>query len=579
MTRSTELSADAAGPSRPREDNTMIATPVLSIESQRSTTTTLNVYDLVEEGVVVKSLENVREPSLDPRVRISEESRPDEDELDEGLTQRFSHLVFGRDTKGGLHLEKGEKRQEPIYIEFAPGDQHNPIHFSRRKKWVITAIACFATLLASSTASTYNLGFASMIRDLNCTEFQATIGLSVYALGFGLVPLVTASFSEEFGRLPLYIVSGIGFLLMYMMVALAPNIQTVIIARVIQGACGSTGATMVGGTIADIWSAKERGLPMSIFAVMAVGGTGVGPVIAGWIEMNSKLQWKWIQWIQMMICAVYVVILPFMMKETRASILLTRIAKKLRKETGDHRYRARVEDERASLGILIWISCTRPVHLMITEPVVLSFSLWIGFAWGITYCMIESISGVFEHLHGFNVGQIGTIFMTMVIGSFMGFISNLYQEKLYQRYSSTRGPEARLYFACFAAILLPVGMFIYAWSSFSKVPWIALAIAITIFIWGVFIVYLAVFSYLADCYGPFASSALAGQSLARNMAATAFPLFTSQMYNRLDYKWANTLFGCIAAIMVPIPFVLFFFGPAIRRRSKFSRAVMEATKS
>lgn len=59
-----------------------------------------------------------------------------------------------------------------------------------------------------------------MMRDLNCTEFQATIGLSVYALGFGVIPLVTASFSEEFGRLPLYIGSGIGFLLMYMMIAL-----------------------------------------------------------------------------------------------------------------------------------------------------------------------------------------------------------------------------------------------------------------------------------------------------------------------------------------------------------------------
>lgn len=64
------------------------------------------------------------------------------------------------------------------------------------------------------------MGFPSMTRDLNCTRFQATIGLSVYALGFGVVPLVTASFSEEFGRQPLYIYSGIGFLLMYMMVAL-----------------------------------------------------------------------------------------------------------------------------------------------------------------------------------------------------------------------------------------------------------------------------------------------------------------------------------------------------------------------
>ena len=64
------------------------------------------------------------------------------------------------------------------------------------------------------------MGFQSMLKDLNCTEYQATIGLSVYTLGFAVVPLLTASFSEEFGRQPLYVVSAIGFTLMHMMIAL-----------------------------------------------------------------------------------------------------------------------------------------------------------------------------------------------------------------------------------------------------------------------------------------------------------------------------------------------------------------------
>ena len=119
------------------------------------------------------------------------------------------------------------------------------------------------------------MGFDSMTRDLNCTEFQATIGLSVYCLGFGIVPLVTASFSEEFGRHPLYIVSCFGFMMMHIMAALyvispdsaircpltssarSNNIQTVIIARFLGGAFGSTGSTMVGGSIADIFAPHE----------------------------------------------------------------------------------------------------------------------------------------------------------------------------------------------------------------------------------------------------------------------------------------------------------------------------------
>jgi MFS family permease len=75
-------------------------------------------------------------------------------------------------------------------------------------------------VLIAAVVAVYNLGFPSMIRDLHCTELQATIGLSVFTLGFGVVPLVTSSFSEEFGRFPLYIVSGIGFFLMFPMIAL-----------------------------------------------------------------------------------------------------------------------------------------------------------------------------------------------------------------------------------------------------------------------------------------------------------------------------------------------------------------------
>jgi len=70
-----------------------------------------------------------------------------------------------------------------------------------------------------------------MIRDLHCTEFQATIGLSVYPLGFGLIPLVTASFSEEFGRQPLYIGSGLGFLLMTLMIALYVELHFIMVMR------------------------------------------------------------------------------------------------------------------------------------------------------------------------------------------------------------------------------------------------------------------------------------------------------------------------------------------------------------
>jgi len=269
------------------------------------------------------------------------------------------------------------------------------------------------------------MGISSMVKDLNCSRLQALVALGAYPLGSGLVPLITASFSEDFGRQPLYVGSGIGFLLMFIMIALSRNVETAIIARLLQGSFGSTGVTMVGGTIADIWLPHDRGLPMALFVVVAIGGTGLGPAYAGWIELNPHLGWRWIQWIQMIISTLYLVLLPLVLKETRSSVLLKRLAKKLRKETGDIRYRARAEDKSQSLGHMIYISCTRPIRLLLTEPVVIGISTWIAFAWGVTFCMVSSIPGVFRDLHGFDLGQTGVVNSTLILGSIIGFITNM----------------------------------------------------------------------------------------------------------------------------------------------------------
>ncbi|GBE86348.1 MFS general substrate transporter [Sparassis latifolia] len=547
--------------------------------------------------LVIHGLEDVHEP-IDPR--ISPSDRPASEVLDESYTHQFSDYMHHRDHHHAhdhhdesdleaqrssieKHLAKVESHpesqtkpeEEPLYIEFDKGDKRDPVNFCDKRKWMITLSACWFSVLVASSSAAYALGFPSMMRDLNCTEFQATIGLSLYALGFGIVPLVSASFSEEFGRQPLYLWSGVGFVLMQIMTALAKNVQTVMIGRFLAGAFGSTGSTMVGGTVADIWMPHQRGFAMSMFTTAAIGAIGLGPVASGWIEQNRHLEWRWIQWIHVIFSGVFVLLNLTLMKETRASVLLVRLAKKMRKETGDHRYRARVEDERASLTTLIYISCTRPIYLLITEPVVLSFTLWIGFVWGILYTMIESIGPVFQKLHGFNSGETGTVFSCLILSCVLGVIGNVWQERLYLKYVEMRGPEARLFAPCVAAIVFPAGLFIYAWSTYSHVYWISLCVGIVLIMWALWVVYLAVFTYIADCYGPFASSALAGQSLFRNLMGMAFPLFTQQMFARLTYHWANTLFALIAVVLIPIPYVLFFKGPAIRARSKFAKQVMQ----
>ena len=42
---------------------------------------------------------------------------------------------------------------------------------------------------------------------------------------------------------------------------------------------------------------------MAVFSLMAIGGTGLGPVVSGWIELRTSVGYKWIAWVPFM-CGV-----------------------------------------------------------------------------------------------------------------------------------------------------------------------------------------------------------------------------------------------------------------------------------
>jgi hypothetical protein len=190
--------------------------------------------------------------------------------------------------------------------------------------------------------------------------------------------------------------------------------------------------------------------------------------------------------------------------------------------------------------------------------------------------LLESVTTEFQSVYNFSVSETGFIFLSQCIGAIIGFIANIYQENLYKKYFTIKRQEARLYMACVAAIVLPVSMFIYAWTASPNIPWIVPVIALTAFMSAVFIIFQVAFLYLADCYGPYTSSAQAGQSLSRNIMALIFPLFTQQMFAGMTYQWGLSLWALLAVVMAPIPWVLLFFGSKIRSHSKISRKILEA---
>lgn len=75
---------------------------------------------------------------------------------------------------------------------------------------------------------------------------------------------------------------------------------------------------------------------------------------------------------------------------------------------------------------------------------------------------------------------------------------------------------------------------------------------------------------MIDVYLSEAASALSASTIVRSLFGATFPLFASQMYKALNPRWASTLLGCVAVLMIPIPVLFIRYGPALRKRSRFS---------
>ncbi len=144
---------------------------------------------------------------------------------------------------------------------------------------------------------------------------------------------------------------------------------------------------------------------------------------------------------------------------------------------------------------------------------------------------------------------------------------------------ATKGTEARLYTALAGGVLLPFGGWIYAWTSFPNVHFIAPCIGITLLYAGMYLIYVAVFQYLADAYGFYASSALSAQSFVRNCVGAVFPLVVRPMYGSLGIQGAGSLTAGISTLLSLTPFVLYRYGAYLRANSPFAKqlALHQAT--
>jgi MFS family permease len=274
----------------------------------------------------------------------------------------------------------------------------SPFSWSKTRKNLTMVLCCCATMTSAYSAGSFSPASAAMMSSWNVSAMYVSFGITAFCIGFAIMPMVLAPFSELRGRYPVFWICGLLFTGSQIGCALVQTYHGMIIFRFLVGCSSSVFASVVGGVVSDLYHAKDRNAPMAVYSGAALLATGLGPFISG--PMVERVGWRWPFWLQVVMDGLLALSFLLFFSETRGSVLLTRKAAALnmwyeaRERAGYYgvdvvledgtvaidrvRWTVRADKERESLYALLQTSVTRPFStclLLPTPPLPLRFLL------------------------------------------------------------------------------------------------------------------------------------------------------------------------------------------------------------
>lgn len=471
--------------------------------------------------------------------------------------------------------------KELYMVEFeGPDDPLLPFNWSTKKKVFQVLIYVVPNILISFMSSIYGPTLPMIEKEFKLGVTPAALGISLFVLGFALGPVVWGPLSEVYGRFPPYMISQIAFICCAFASATAPNVQTLMLSRFFGGSFGAGAIAVMPAMISDQFTAAYRGNAMTCFTLATITGPLVSPIVGAFIAY-SYLGWRWTQYIIAIPACATTLIFAFFAKESYRPVLLVSKAEEMRARTGNWGIFAAQESASFNFREVCTNNIVRPIHMLLTEPVLLVISVYVGFVYGILYMCLEAFPIIFSRYEeagrGFHKGVKYLPYIGLLVGTLIaGAINLIYFGpkflKLLEKYETNNLPESRLVPMMTGAISFPIGIFWVCWTGAyaEYVHWIVPCVGAAFIMYGVFQIFLQSVNYITDVYINFAASANSATAFLRAAMAAAFPLFATQMFNNLGVQWAGTLIGCLSVVALPFPFIFYKFGKHLRVRSPYA---------
>ncbi|OJJ47150.1 hypothetical protein ASPZODRAFT_151695 [Penicilliopsis zonata CBS 506.65] len=458
--------------------------------------------------------------------------------------------------------------------------------FPTWRKWVIISVIFLVQTSMNFNTSLYSNALNGISEEFNVSVQAARCGAMIFLILYAFGCELWAPWSEEIGRKPILQASLFLVNIWQLPVALAPNFATIMVGRAL-GGLSSAGGSVTLGMIADLWEADDQQYAVACVVFSSVGGSVIGPVVGGFVE--AYLPWRWCIWIQLIFGVFVQIAHMIFVPETRTTIMMDKIAKKKRASGENPNLYGPNElvpfRERFSMREVL-ITWVRPFKMFLTEPIVLTLSLLSGFSDALIFMFIQSFSLVYDQW-GFTTVEMGLSFLPILVGYFIAWFSYfpVIKRNIAERHSKPDDEraqyESRLWWLLYTAPCLPIGLIGFAWTSLGPpVHWIGTMVFSAIVGIANYSIYMATIDYMICAYGPYSASATGGNGWSRDFLAGVLTIpatpFFANIGGKYHLEYASTILFCVSFILVAAVYVIYWYGPTLRKRSPFAQQLEDA---
>ncbi|KAF3057434.1 hypothetical protein GL218_06174 [Daldinia childiae] len=461
---------------------------------------------------------------------------------------------------------------DPLLVTWnGDDDPEHPYNWSLTRKWIITILLSNGGLVTLMSGAMLAPALKSIAADLETDEEEAQIFLSIFVLAFAFGPMVLSPLAEVFGRRPVWMLSSCFYILWNTVAGFSQTSGLLIASRILSGIGASAEFAISNPVLADTWIPAERGTSFAISTFIPLLGPALGPIIGG--AVSQSIGWRWTFWILSIYDGFLVIVAFFVFSETYEVILLNRRAAKLRKSTGNPYYTA-TQAASETLRSRLSVSLTRPLRLLITQPILQVVAIFLAYNFGMLYLVLSTFATLWIERYGQSETQSGLNYIALVIGYTIaaqagGRVMDRMWAYLKSKAGNNTAPEYRVPLMIPGAVLIPLGLLIYGWTAEKHLPWIVPDIGIAILGCGIINNTQSMQAYVMDAYRQYVASASAASQFLRSIAGFAFPIFAPAMYQNLGYGWGNSVLALTFVVIGwPAPFLLWTYGAKLRAMGK-----------